>query len=361
MESLGEKLKKTREGKKISLEKAGLDTKISIRYLKALENEDFSCFPGEAYIFGFLRNYGTYLDLNIQELLSLYRALKLQEQPVPVEQLLKKTSSVSKIAVGIILGIIIAGLIGSGIYYFLTRPKNTKENIVETMAAQKHEMTGDTFERLFFIDDSIEISSETNKIEISLTGIGDYITILTDGEEKQFDAINDIAIPIDDSGLIIKISALPYEKDRPENGVYLHFIKEFIPHIGSVPSAITETMSTQGQTITAEIFISSTPYPFTLQSAFQNYCMFRWEILMERDRRDRREQFFQRADELNIQANNGISLWVSNAQAVKFQVIGAGRQVPVEIGSSGEVVVCEIKWVRGTDNRFRLVVARLET
>jgi hypothetical protein len=89
--------------------------------------------------------------------------------------------------------------------------------------------------------------------------------------------------------------------------------------------------------------------------------MFRWEILMERDRRDRTERYFQRSDQINIQAQNGIRLWISNAQAVKLQVIGGGRTVPIEIGGPGEVVVADIRWVRDDDNRYRLVVLRLET
>jgi hypothetical protein len=88
--------------------------------------------------------------------------------------------------------------------------------------------------------------------------------------------------------------------------------------------------------------------------------MFRWEILMERDRRDRNERYFQRSDELNIQAQNGIRIWASNAQAAKFMVIGGGKSVPVEIGSAGEIVVADIRWVRDEENRYRLIVARLE-
>jgi cytoskeletal protein RodZ len=97
VESLGEKLRNAREAKDISFDQAGKDTKIAIRYLKALEFEDFSGFPGEAYTTGFLRNYGAYLELDIQELLSLYRALKIQEQPIPVEQLLRQPSPMPKI------------------------------------------------------------------------------------------------------------------------------------------------------------------------------------------------------------------------------------------------------------------------
>jgi hypothetical protein len=109
------------------------------------------------------------------------------------------------------------------------------------------------------------------------------------------------------------------------------------------------------------IFSSPSAYPFTLQSVFQGYCMFRWEILFERDRRDRNEQYFQRSDELNIQAQNGVRLWISNAQAAKLQVIGGGRTVPLDLGGAGEVVVADVRWVRDDENRYRLVVIRLET
>ena len=119
--------------------------------------------------------------------------------------------------------------------------------------------------------------------------------------------------------------------------------------------------NTPGQSVSTVIFTSPNPYPFTLQSVFQSFCMFRWEILMERDRRDRNERFFQRLDELNIQAQNGIRIWISNAQAARFVVIGGGRSVPLELGSAGEVVVADIRWVRDEDNRFRLIVVRLET
>ena len=361
MESLGEKLKIARETKKISFDQASKDTKISIRYLKGLEDEDFSVFPGEAYVNGFLRNYGTYLDLNIQELLSLYRSLKLQEQPVPVEQLLKKTSSPTKIVFALILSTIAAGVIGIGVYLFLSQQNNTEAVVNVLRHPSKYEMKGDAFDKHFYIDDSIEIFSESNSIVLTLISIGDYVILDTPNGEKQFDAINGAEIPIDDNGLFININAFPFEKDNPENGVRLHVEKK-ISIINTEQDDFSETVTAQSQFIMPEIFpSSSTPYPFTLQSVFHNYCMFRWEILFERDRRERKEQFFQRSEEINIQAQNGIRLWVSNAQAVKFQVIGAGRSVPVEIGGAGEVVVCEIKWVRGADSRWRLVAARMES
>ncbi|MDR2111320.1 MAG: helix-turn-helix domain-containing protein, partial [Spirochaetaceae bacterium] len=61
MESLGEKLKNTREEKGLTYDQVGRETHIASRYLEALEAEDFSKFPGEPYVQGFLRNYGSYL------------------------------------------------------------------------------------------------------------------------------------------------------------------------------------------------------------------------------------------------------------------------------------------------------------
>jgi hypothetical protein len=84
--------------------------------------------------------------------------------------------------------------------------------------------------------------------------------------------------------------------------------------------------------------------------------MFRYE----RDRRERSEQYYQRTGELNILAQNGIRIWASNAQAVKLQVIAGGRTVPLELGIAGEVVVADIHWVKDDDNRFRLVMDKVD-
>jgi hypothetical protein len=109
------------------------------------------------------------------------------------------------------------------------------------------------------------------------------------------------------------------------------------------------------------VILSTTgAFPFTLQAVFQGYCLFRHEILFERDRQGRNEQYYQRSDEINITAQNGIRLGISNAQAVKLQVIGAGRTVPFEAGGAGEVVAADLRWVRDDENRYRLVLLRLE-
>jgi hypothetical protein len=112
-----------------------------------------------------------------------------------------------------------------------------------------------------------------------------------------------------------------------------------------------------GQTI----FNSSNAYPFTLQAVFQNFCMFRWEILRERDRQIREEKYFLKGETLAIpQIQNGVRFWVANASAVKFELIGGARTHTLEVGGVGEVVVADVTWVRDNDGRFRLVMNRID-
>jgi len=64
MESLGAILKEAREKTKISIDRIADETRISKKYLEALENEEFSKLSREAYLKGFLRTYCNYLHLN---------------------------------------------------------------------------------------------------------------------------------------------------------------------------------------------------------------------------------------------------------------------------------------------------------
>ena len=363
MEFLGEKLRAAREAKDISFDQAGKDTKIAIRYLEALEREDFSNFPGETYITGFLRNYGVYLELDVQELLSLYRALKIQEQPIPVEQLLKKPSALPKIAIVASLTVLVLGVIGGVVYFIMTRPGSPGPATPVPREPVEYVMGEESFEHRFYRGDSILVPIGQDQFKLELTNLGEAVNIRTPGGSVIIDLSQDANVDLDNNGVSdIRISAVDYAKNNADMGVLLRFELSSAPSIVSRPEAsLAETASVSGQTASTVIFSSPNPYPFTLQSNFQGYCMFRWEILMERDRRERREQYFQRSDELNIQAQNGIRIWVSNAQAAKFNVIGGGRTVPVEIGMAGEVVVADIRWVRDDDSRYRLIVARLET
>ena len=72
MDKLGERLCAAREAKEISLGAASEATRISVLYLKALEEEDLSAFASESHARGFLRNYTAFLGLDYEEMAGLF-------------------------------------------------------------------------------------------------------------------------------------------------------------------------------------------------------------------------------------------------------------------------------------------------
>ena len=89
MESIGEKLRLARERNNLTIDQVARETHVAKRFLKALEDEDFATFPGETYAMGFLRSYAEYLGLSPDELVGIYRNIKIQEQPLPMNELLE--------------------------------------------------------------------------------------------------------------------------------------------------------------------------------------------------------------------------------------------------------------------------------
>ena len=84
MGNFGERLKKTRENRKITLEEVAKSTKISIRMLHALEEERFSELPGSVFNKGFVRAYARHLGLDEEKTLADYMtALGGEPEPRP--------------------------------------------------------------------------------------------------------------------------------------------------------------------------------------------------------------------------------------------------------------------------------------
>lgn len=80
MGELGSLLTRAREARGLTIEDAERDTRISRRYLFALEAEQFDVIPAPVYARGFLRSYSQYLGLDPKEALALFPR---DEQPSP--------------------------------------------------------------------------------------------------------------------------------------------------------------------------------------------------------------------------------------------------------------------------------------
>lgn len=83
MGTLGKYLRDAREAMGIDIREAAQLTRISVNYLNALEEEDFSKLPGEVFVKGFLKSYGRYLHLEETEVMKRYTELKPQTVTPP--------------------------------------------------------------------------------------------------------------------------------------------------------------------------------------------------------------------------------------------------------------------------------------
>ncbi|WP_461255524.1 helix-turn-helix domain-containing protein [Treponema sp. R80B11-R83G3] len=364
MESLGEKLRTTREEKGLTIDQISRETNIAVRYLEALEAENFGIFPGEPYLIGFIKNYGSYLELDNQKLISLYRALRIQEQPIPVEQLLKNPPRLPKFIIPTV--IILAILCGGGWLartIIINRQNNPIHDKPVSQTSAEYIMEGNSMKRRLYKNDTVLISVDNETYKLELYNMGEAVTIRTPAGQEILDLSQEITIDLNNDGIPeLRVTLIDFAKNKADMGALLDFyLMDAAAYTGSEPEKkVSRTDNTVTAASTTIFPASVSAYPFTLQISFQGYCMFRWEILNERDRRGSTQRYFQRSEVLDIQAQNGIRIWLSNAQSTKLQVIGGGRVVPAEIGSAGEVVVAEIRWVRDDENRYRLVLMRLE-
>jgi cytoskeletal protein RodZ len=109
----GEHLKREREMRGVSLEEIAAATRISTRFLEALENERWSELPGGVFNRGFIRSVARFLGLDEDALVAEY-ALETKNQPPPRIMALETPSAMprnwqSVIAAGVIFIVIVVG------------------------------------------------------------------------------------------------------------------------------------------------------------------------------------------------------------------------------------------------------------
>jgi cytoskeleton protein RodZ len=73
MSEIGETLRQARMRARIDVSEIEAKTKIRAKYLRALENEEWSLLPGQTFVKSFLRTYAQALGLDAKALLEEYR------------------------------------------------------------------------------------------------------------------------------------------------------------------------------------------------------------------------------------------------------------------------------------------------
>ena len=73
MPAFGENLRREREMRGVSLEEISSATKISLRFLDAIEREDFAKLPGGIFSRSFIRSYARYLGLDEERVVAEFQ------------------------------------------------------------------------------------------------------------------------------------------------------------------------------------------------------------------------------------------------------------------------------------------------
>ena len=128
--AIGATLRDTRARRRIDLTQVESETKIRVRYLRALENEEWDVLPGGAYTRSFIRTYATFLGLDGERLADTYRREYEQtaaerpsrHEPVPAPRPpgsgggggISKVVIAGLISVALIVILIVIGLVSGG-------------------------------------------------------------------------------------------------------------------------------------------------------------------------------------------------------------------------------------------------------
>ncbi len=118
--NFGERLKRERELREVTLEEITAATRIGSRFLEALENEEWSKLPGGVFNRGFVRSIARYLGLDEEALLGEYdlaHGTQVAPVPPPPERLMSSSKWIPFLLFVGLLVLIFCAVVG-GIYYW---------------------------------------------------------------------------------------------------------------------------------------------------------------------------------------------------------------------------------------------------
>lgn len=129
MTSLGKEFKAAREAKGFSLKEISETSRISLRYLEAIEKDELDTLPGGFFVKGMIRNYAKAVGLDSEEMVEKYRrAGILNSSPEDQSDLVRpapRFSAKQARSAAILISILLIGITFA--VFFLTRKKGIPE------------------------------------------------------------------------------------------------------------------------------------------------------------------------------------------------------------------------------------------
>lgn len=389
MESIGEKLRSAREEKGYSPDQVARDTNIARRFILAMEQEEFSAFPGDTYLLGFLRNYADYLGLDSERLVTLYRNMKIQEQPVPMEELIqgnRRHLSIGLIA-GIVIGLLVLAGGGYGAYTWFSRdtggagPEQEQANAAteteaETeaeatvggqAAGERYEMAEEIVERRFREGQILRLMLSDETVDIEVSEVSEDVTLTTPygtttaelGKELLLDLTednkNDIRIIVQDIDTQGGTAVLRFDRglgraaETDDEAVSASEAEDSLDEDGQGGSMTgLGTSSVESRTQSPVTILSADqPEAFRLDVTFRGHSLVRYL----KDGEVREQRYFNKDDNFRLNVDREVMLWISNAGS--FQARIGGEEV--DFGGPGEVATKLLRWEQDREaDRYQL-------
>jgi cytoskeletal protein RodZ len=353
------------------LDQVARDTHITRRFLEALEEENFSALPGESYVIGFLRSYAEYLGLNAEETVLLYRNMKLQEQPAPMNELLERPRvSLTTIIALVIIAIIV---ITAGIFLAISG-SGTGSATMEAQTASpspaddSKTLQADVLERAFINGDSINILVNGIPTEIQVGLKDDQVSLVVAGTAIALPAGKESLLDINQDGAMdLKVLVREIDAKANPRKVVVRFDRVVHspqattaspeaspataaagPAAPAVPtSAIPLGNTTQPARLKQPVPISEYSDPtISLSLRFDGATMFRYET----DSGKREERMSITGETVNVAAAGWIRVWTTNGAKTNLKL--GSREL--KAGAEGEVAAWAIQWAAGANNSRQL-------
>ena len=139
MPSFGENLRREREMRGVTLQEIAAATKISVRFLQAIEAEEFSKVPGGIFTRSFIRTYSKYLGLDEERVLAEYHLATGPLQEVNLTRVpIRKPPSASQSSRTPLLALLVAAVLlagGYGLFRYSRRAADMAGNVTRTLPA----------------------------------------------------------------------------------------------------------------------------------------------------------------------------------------------------------------------------------
>jgi len=222
--NFGERLKRERELREVSLEEITTATRIGPHFLEALENEEWSKLPGGVFNRGFVRSIARYLGLDEEAFLAEYDVAYGEQVPPRQEPPATRIPAPPRwvpVALGVALVVLLVALVIGGIYglRYLAARRTRKAAMAPTATALPYSENQSSSASIGppsspssasgghgpgtpALDLLVSPSAPTH-LRIVADGNLLFDTIIHPGENRHFAASDEFEVTVADSGAVL--------------------------------------------------------------------------------------------------------------------------------------------------------------